>query len=88
MQGQQTEIHAQPFCERSLFLILELLVWKTSRGLLRCSLGTEAGGLNLFTFPLPHSESQVSPRKKLVYSQGTQIFAAATQGTSLITWLW
>lgn len=51
MQRQQTKTHAQSFCERGLFLILELLVGQTSRGLLRCSLGTEAGGLNLCTSP-------------------------------------
>ena len=60
-----------------------LQVCYTSRGLWRGSQGTYASGHHLCTLPLPHYNSQVSPRKELIHSSGALIVLTVTQGTSL-----
>ena len=72
--------------EKAHLLVLELqpegklLVWHT-RGLMKYSADTEAGGCCLCALPLPHSGLPVSARKELVPSPGTSIFVTASQGT-------
>ena len=60
-----------------------LMMWHTSRSLLRYTVGTEAGWCHLCALPLPHSSSPVSPGKELIHSFGTPMFMTATQGKPL-----
>lgn len=60
-----------------------LLVWHTSRVLLRCSLGTEATGGHLCDIPLLPSRSKVSLGMELILFYGTLASVSASQGLPL-----
>lgn len=58
-----------------------LLVWHTTRNLLRCPL--DEGQCHLCAHPLPYSQSVPSSRAGLAHSSGTPTFMAAAEGTPL-----
>lgn len=60
-----------------------LLVWHTSRGLLRCYLRMKSSGCYLCAFLLTCSRLPLSPKKELVHLSGTPIFATAIQEAPL-----
>lgn len=59
------------------------LVWHTSRGLPRCSLGIEASGCQLCDHPLRRSKPMVSAVKEFILFYGALAFVAVSYGIPL-----
>ena len=58
----------KPICLSSRFGMRgSHLIWHTSRNILKCSLGTEAGRCHLCALPLPYSRLPVSPKKEFLH---------------------